>query len=315
MPSKYFAEFPKINVSNRDGILKEATDIFRRVRVREDFKELVSAYYTRDLTNAERPELLAYQEYGVSTLHWPLMLVNDIVNPYHEWVMIDKVLENFVATKYPDKYLVLADSHFDIVDAGSFVIGVKYTILSIGTTEFDLIGADNTPSVGEVFTATGTGTGTGTAIDNKLFLPNETITGSNLPAATGTIVNFDTTNNQIIYKSVSGTFEDAETITGGTSTITGTVNGTPGLEVDAIHHWEIQRDLADGTTERLVVAKTETRNLPNPLNNNTIETYVAVKVSNYEYEANRNDENRKVKLLDASYLNEFERDFKEKIKI
>ncbi len=265
MPSKYFAEFPKINVSNRDGILKEATDIFRRVRVREDFKELVSAYYTRDLTNAERPELLAYQEYGVSTLHWPLMLVNDIVNPYHEWVMIDKVLENFVATKYPDKYLVLADTNFNSA--------------------------------------------------TKLFLPNETITGSNSPVATGTIVNFDTTNNQIIYKSVSGTFEDAETITGGTSTITGTVNGTPGLEVDAIHHWEIQRDLSDGTTERLVVDKGETRDLPNPINNNVIETYTAVKVGNYEYESNRNDENRKVKLLDASYLNEFERDFKEKIKI
>ena len=63
------------------------------------------------------------------------------------------------------------------------------------------------------------------------------------------------------------------------------------------------------------MAKGETRNLPNPINNNTIETYTAVKVSNYEYEANRNDENRNVKLLDASYLREFERDFKEKIKI
>ena len=73
--------------------------------------------------------------------------------------------------------------------------------------------------------------------------------------------------------------------------------------------------MSDGTTERLVVAKGETRDLPNPINNNVIETYTAVKVGNYEYEANRNDENRKVKLLDASYLREFERDFKEKIKI
>ena len=192
------------------------------------------------------------------------MLVNDVINPYHEWVMVDKVLENFVVTKYPDKYLVLADAHFNSA--------------------------------------------------SKLFLPNEIITGGT-SSATGTVVNFDTTNNQIVYKSVSGTFVDTETITGGTSTITGTINGTPGLEVDAIHHWEIQRSLADGTTERLVVAKGETRNLPNPINNNTIETYTAVKVSNYEYEANRNDENRNVKLLDASYLREFERDFKEKIKI
>jgi hypothetical protein len=50
------------------------------------------------------------------------------------------------------------------VTAGSFVVGKSYTIRSIGTTNYTLIGAvANT--VGVLFTATGVGSGTGVAID------------------------------------------------------------------------------------------------------------------------------------------------------
>jgi hypothetical protein len=50
------------------------------------------------------------------------------------------------------------------VTAGSFVVGKSYTIRSIGTTDYTLIGAvANT--VGVLFTATGVGSGTGIAID------------------------------------------------------------------------------------------------------------------------------------------------------
>jgi len=52
------------------------------------------------------------------------------------------------------------------VTAGSFIVGVSYTILSAGTTDFTLIGAANS-TVGTVFTATGVGAGTGTASSNS----------------------------------------------------------------------------------------------------------------------------------------------------
>ena len=54
------------------------------------------------------------------------------------------------------------DGQFDAILAGSFEIGKNYTIDSIGTTDFTLIGASSN-TVGEVFTATGAGSGTGTA--------------------------------------------------------------------------------------------------------------------------------------------------------
>ena len=63
-----------------------------------------------------------------------------------------------------------------ILTAGAFTIGMSYTILTPGTTDFTLIGAANS-LVGTVFTATGIGAGTGTA-------------GDNTPAGTITFVSF-----------------------------------------------------------------------------------------------------------------------------
>lgn len=48
------------------------------------------------------------------------------------------------------------------VTAGFFVVGVRYTIVSVGSTNFTLIGAASN-TVGVVFVATGVGAGTGTA--------------------------------------------------------------------------------------------------------------------------------------------------------
>ena len=53
------------------------------------------------------------------------------------------------------------------VTAGSFVVGTIYTIATIGTTDFTLIGAASN-TVGVIFTATGAGTGSGTATTGTL---------------------------------------------------------------------------------------------------------------------------------------------------
>jgi len=49
-----------------------------------------------------------------------------------------------------------------IINAGSFIVGKTYTIVTVGTTDYTLIGA-TASTIGVVFVATGAGTGTGTA--------------------------------------------------------------------------------------------------------------------------------------------------------
>ena len=61
-----------------------------------------------------------------------------------------------------DEDLVISNINPVSVTAGAFVVDTVYTITSVGTTDFTLIGA-SANTVGIVFTATGVGTGTGTA--------------------------------------------------------------------------------------------------------------------------------------------------------
>ena len=66
---------------------------------------------------------------------------------------------------YVNPFKALVKKHNKATTAGNFVVGTSYEILTLGTTNFNLIGADSTPAVGEIFKATGVGTGTGTGID------------------------------------------------------------------------------------------------------------------------------------------------------
>lgn len=73
------------------------------------------------------------------------------------FTMLDKIVAGSMGF---DSALTLSTSA--TVNAGSFVAGNDYTILTVGTTDFTLIGA-SANTVGVSFTATGVGTGTETA--------------------------------------------------------------------------------------------------------------------------------------------------------
>ena len=68
-----------------------------------------------------------------------------------------------------------------VVNAGSFVVGKQYEILTVGTTDFTAIGA-STNTVGEVFVATGVGSGNGDAYESeKRYEMNGVISASLAP--------------------------------------------------------------------------------------------------------------------------------------
>jgi len=104
-------------------------------------------------------------------------------------------------------------SIFDrVVEAGSFSIGVSYTIQSIGTTDFTAIGA-SANTVGVVFTATGAGSGTGTASTSLIStLPATSYSGGSVevhvvgvdPADADTIFIAGSSANPQVYLSTDG---------------------------------------------------------------------------------------------------------------
>ena len=64
--------------------------------------------------------------------------------------------------------LAVKSGSVSAVTAGSFVVGTKYRIKSLGTTVWSTVGASAFPSAGELFTATAVGSGTGTADPDDL---------------------------------------------------------------------------------------------------------------------------------------------------
>ena len=81
------------------------------------------------MSQGEKPEDIAFKYYGDATLHWVILLVNDVVDRFHQWPMTVPQFEKFVADKYtnPD-----ALHHYEI------------TQTSGNTTQTINIGTDNT---------------------------------------------------------------------------------------------------------------------------------------------------------------------------
>jgi hypothetical protein len=87
---------------------------------------------------------------------------------------------------------VLTSTAGSTVNAGSFVVGTEYTILTVGSTNFQSIGASSN-TVGVVFTATGVGSGNGTATTNtwtSSALPSSITRATAQATTSGTSIDF-----------------------------------------------------------------------------------------------------------------------------
>lgn len=73
--------------------------------------------------------------------------------------LLQQQITGFTSSNITESVL---DWNATVKTAGTFIVGVSYTIISVGTTNFTLIGAASN-TIGVVFTATGVGSGTGTA--------------------------------------------------------------------------------------------------------------------------------------------------------
>ena len=179
--ANYFDTFPKIEYQmKKNGIPKKVTDITKRVGFRKDFVDYVSDYYKHVISSGERPEMVSVQAYDTPLNHWILMMVNEVVDPYHDWVRDYNALEEYIDKRYPNAYALL-DGNYDRTPHANdyvytplvgtfpahtqpFVNDYPYEIVTLGDTNWSAIGASTSPSVGEVFTKDATtATGTGTA--------------------------------------------------------------------------------------------------------------------------------------------------------
>ena len=86
------------------------TDIFRRMRIKNNVMNASFFYDVYRVQDGERPEHIADRVYGSSEYHWVILMMNDIVDPFHDWPLGVRQEERFMEAKYPGYALLLANA-------------------------------------------------------------------------------------------------------------------------------------------------------------------------------------------------------------
>jgi len=205
MSIEYFDTFPRVDYDiGKDNKTREVTDILKRVGIRGDFKNLLPSYYMSVLSSNERPEISSYTNYGDIFSHWVLLHMNTITDPYHDWIMEESVMNEFIDLKYPDSNLLLESTHHSDTTYGA--------VLDPSTKRFFVKG-----EVIKEYDADGT------LVDTDV--------------GTGTIMDFDATLIQITYKLTDNTFNVGSYLKGDDSGAVGKIAGVT-TERAGVHHYE-----------------------------------------------------------------------------
>lgn len=90
-----FNYFPKIKYNNMTTI-----NLLSKVALIREYNRTYEKFYTYVVRDGERPDIIAYREYNDSSLDWIIYLVNEMIDPYSDWVM-----------DYPDFIIYLEDKY------------------------------------------------------------------------------------------------------------------------------------------------------------------------------------------------------------
>jgi hypothetical protein len=175
----YFNNFPTMEY-NMDSTKNTTTvtDVFRRVALRKNLGDFITNYHQRILNASERPEVASHGEYGTVDNHWIMMMINNIEDPYYDWILSQEQLDKFIATKYSGKTIVFPTSH---LSDGSYDATIDASVVRFFV-------------VGETITE---------------YVYDDSETTTTVSGGVGVVTEFDPTNLNLTYTVTSGTFNAA----------------------------------------------------------------------------------------------------------
>ena len=97
--SRYFNYFPKLlyKTNNTTSIV---TDLLTRPALIQDILNNTSLYYEYAIQEGDTPEMVASRYYGDAELHWVILIVNQITDPFYDWPMTYQQFVAFINEKY-----------------------------------------------------------------------------------------------------------------------------------------------------------------------------------------------------------------------
>lgn len=134
MPNpKYFSTFPK-KQQNFFGVKHTITDLNRYIRVSPDVIASRYAFYDYVIKDGERPDHVAYYQYGDSKYYWIILLVNNIRDLWREWPMTNSEFESYLTFQYGSVSNAQSCTYRYVTTEG--VVIDEQTALSLPNTEY-----------------------------------------------------------------------------------------------------------------------------------------------------------------------------------
>ena len=124
MPNPYFRNIPDVEYVNITSDGRSISDfitlknLFKKGKLREDIIEESTFFEKYTIVGDDRPDNVAFEVYGDSTLDWVVLLSNNIINVYDEWPLVQSAFDAYVTEKYLDL--------FDEVPAETLYSGIHH---------------------------------------------------------------------------------------------------------------------------------------------------------------------------------------------
>lgn len=97
----YFDKFPKILYDLKgNGNDTLVTDIFRRIKVRDNIKDNMALFSTYDVQDGDTPESISYKHFGTTQYFWVICLMNNVYDRFYDWPLTFSAFEEYVTQKY-----------------------------------------------------------------------------------------------------------------------------------------------------------------------------------------------------------------------
>jgi hypothetical protein len=137
----YFRPFPTTSyrIPGRKDYVP-ALDITKRFSVANFINNAAVTFDEYYVQDGERPDTVAYDYYQDYTMDWLILLVNEIQDPYFEWVMSYEQLNAYIKKKYGSvEYAMSTTHHYEqIIQKHKVIIdGNDQRILPEKTLEVD----------------------------------------------------------------------------------------------------------------------------------------------------------------------------------
>jgi hypothetical protein len=92
---RYFDKFPRIVYSNNTIV-----DITKRIALLRRVSRNPYLFYPYDITDEERADQFSSRYYKDSFKSWIIYLSNNIIDPYYEWYLSEREFSEFIEKKY-----------------------------------------------------------------------------------------------------------------------------------------------------------------------------------------------------------------------